>query len=122
MNREKFKQRQRGRRRWRVRNRIFGTPQRPRLAVFRSAKHVYAQVIDDLESRTLVAASSLEPAMRDQLGSGGNKTAAAEVGRLLAQRAVEKGIAQVALDRRHYKYHGRVAALAEAAREGGLKF
>jgi large subunit ribosomal protein L18 len=122
MNREKFKQRQRRRRRWRVRNRIFGTAERPRLAVFRSAKHIYAQVIDDLESRTLVAASSLEPALRDQLGSGGNKSAASEVGKLLAERAAEKGIAQVALDRRHYKYHGRVAALADAAREGGLKF
>jgi large subunit ribosomal protein L18 len=122
MNREKFKQKQRWRRRWRVRNRILGTAKRPRLAVFRSTKHIYAQVIDDLDSRTLVSASSMEPELRDRLGSGGNKAAAAEVGKILAQRAVEKGIAQVALDRRHYKYHGRVAALAEAAREGGLQF
>lgn len=122
MNREKFKQKQRWRRRWRVRNRILGTAERPRLAVFRSTKHIYAQVIDDLDSRTLVSASSMEPELRDRLGSGGNKAAAAEVGKILAQRAVEKGIAQVALDRRHYKYHGRVAALAEAAREGGLQF
>lgn len=122
MNREKFKQQQRRRRRRRVRNRIFGTAERPRLAVFRSTKHIYAQLINDLESRTLVSASSLDPAVREQPGSRGNKATAAEVGKLLAQRAVEKGIAKVALDRRHYKYHGRVGALANAAREGGLQF
>lgn len=122
MNREKFKQKQHRRRQLRVRNRVMGTSQRPRLAVFRSSKHIYAQVIDDLDGRTLVAASSLETSLREQNGRGSTKAVAGEVGKVLAQRALEKGITCVAFDRRHYRYHGRIAALADGARKGGLEF
>ena len=122
MNREKTKQAQRGRRQLRVRRRIEGTPERPRLAVFRSSKHVSAQIIDDLAGRTLLAASTIEPALRSKIGYGGNKAAATALGKILAERALERGIKQVAFDRRHYRYHGRLAALADAAREGGLQF
>ena len=122
MNREKTKQAQRGRRQLRVRRRIEGTPERPRLAVFRSSKHVSAQIIDDLAGRTLLAASTIEPALRSKIGYGGNKAAATALGKILAERALERGIKQVAFDRRHYRYHGRLAALADAAREGGLEF
>jgi large subunit ribosomal protein L18 len=104
----------------RIRLRISGTPERPRLAVFRSLKHIYAQVIDDTVGRTLAAASSLEPELRaSQLA----KTEEARlVGRLVAERAKRVGIERVVFDRAGYKYHGRVAALAEAAREAGLDF
>jgi large subunit ribosomal protein L18 len=95
---------------------------RPRLSVFRSSKHIYAQVIDDAEGRTLVAASSLEKELKGKLKTGADKSAAAEVGRLLAKRAVEAGVAEVVFDRGAYLFHGRVKALADAAREGGLKF
>jgi large subunit ribosomal protein L18 len=94
-----------------------GTAERPRLSVFRSHKHTYAQVIDDEAGQTLVSAGS-----RDATGYGGNKEAAKAVGHLLAERALAAGIKQVAFDRREYRYHGRVAALADAAREGGLSF
>jgi large subunit ribosomal protein L18 len=94
----------------------------PRLSVFRSHKHVYAQIIDDLAGRTLAAASSKDAQLREQLRYGGNKAAAVVVGKAIAQRALEAGIREVVFDRREYKYHGRVAALAGAAREGGLKF
>ncbi len=95
---------------------------RPRLSVFRSSKQIYAQIIDDAGGRTLAAASSLEKDMREKLKTGADVAAASEVGRLVAQRAVEAGVRQVVFDRSGYLYHGRVKALAEAAREGGLDF
>ena len=103
----------------RVRNKIIGTPERPRLNVFRSAKHIYAQLIDDINGVTLVAASSLE---KDFEGNGGNKEAAKKVGQMIAKKAVDKGISEVVFDRSGYLYHGRVLELAEGARECGLKF
>ena len=110
------------RRQLRVRKRLHGTTERPRLAVFRSLKHIYAQIIDDSAGRTLVAASTAEEDVRSQVKSGGNKQAAELVGRVLGDRAKEKGINSVSFDRRHYKYHGRVQALADAARKTGLSF
>jgi large subunit ribosomal protein L18 len=95
---------------------------RPRLSVFRSSKQIYAQVIDDVEGRTLASASSLEKDMREKLKTGADKDAAAEIGKLVAQRAVAAGVTQVVFDRSGYIYHGRVKALADAAREGGLDF
>src|SRR5687768_14872683 len=95
---------------------------RPRLSVFRSSQHIYAQVIDDLRGHTLAAASSLEKDMREKLKSGADKAAAAEVGRLVAERAKAAGVERVVFDRGAYLYHGRVKALADAAREGGLQF
>ena len=95
---------------------------RPRLSVFRSSKQIYAQVIDDERGTTLAAASSLEKDMRDKLKSGGNVDAAKEVGRLIAERASAAGVTSVVFDRSGYLYHGRVKALADAAREGGLRF
>ena len=95
---------------------------RPRLSVFRSSKQIYAQVIDDERGTTLAAASSLEKDMRDKLKSGGNVDAAKEVGRLIAERASAAGVTSVVFDRSGYLYHGRVKALADAAREGGLSF
>jgi large subunit ribosomal protein L18 len=95
---------------------------RVRLSVFRSSKHIYAQVIDDDKGTTLVSASSLEKDMRSSLKSGANVDAAKAVGKLVAQRAIEKGVATVVFDRGGYLYHGRIKALADAAREGGLKF
>ena len=96
--------------------------ERPRLSVFRSSKHIYAQVIDDAKGVTLVAASSIDKEMRAKLKTGADKPAAVEVGKLVAQRAKKAGIEQVVFDRGGYIYHGRVKALADAAREGGLKF
>jgi len=93
---------------------------RPRLSVFRSHKHIYAQVIDDETGRTLAAASTLEKDLREQVPYGGNRQAAGAVGAAVAQRALQAGVKQVAFDRRDYKYHGRVAALADAARDAGL--
>jgi large subunit ribosomal protein L18 len=112
----------RKRRTYRVSNRVKRDSTRPRLAVFRSLKHMYAQIIDDLAGRTLVAASTRDQAVREQNKATGNKTAAAAVGKTLAERALEAGIKQVAFDRRSYRYHGRVAALADAARKAGLEF
>lgn len=117
-----IKQVRRQRRQFRVRRRISGTLERPRLAVFRSLKHIYAQIIDDSTARTLVAASTADPDVRSQVKSSGNKKAAEAVGKLLGTRALEKGIKQIAFDRRHYKYHGRVKSLADAVRLAGLKF
>lgn len=105
----------------RVRTKVTGTHERPRLCVFRSLDHIYAQVIDDRTGRTLVAASSLDKTMRQQLKGGSNVAAARVVGKVLAERAKAAGIAQVVFDRGGYKYHGRVKALADAAREAGLK-
>ncbi|MBE3587492.1 MAG: 50S ribosomal protein L18 [Thermoanaerobacteraceae bacterium] len=112
----------RAKRHRRVRKKIAGTPQRPRLNVFRSLNHIYAQIVDDEQGTTLISASSLSPELRGQLSRGGNKEAAAAVGRLVARKALEKGIRQVVFDRAGYLYHGRVKALAEAAREAGLEF
>ena len=106
----------------RVRQRVEGEAARPRLNVFRSSSHIYAQVIDDAEGRTLVSASSLDKQLRPQVGYGGNVAAAKAVGRALAERAREAGITRVVFDRGGYQYHGRVKALAEAAREAGLEF
>ena len=110
---------QRLKRHKRVRAHISGTPARPRLDVFRSAKNIYAQVIDDVNGVTLAAASSNE---KDFGMSGGNIEAAKKVGQMVAERALAKGIEEVVFDRGGYVYHGRVQALADAAREGGLKF
>jgi len=95
---------------------------RPRLSVFRSSKQIYAQIIDDAQGRTLAAASSLEKTMRDTLKTGADVEAAKQVGRLVAERAVQAGVKDVVFDRSGYLYHGRVKALADAAREGGLNF
>jgi large subunit ribosomal protein L18 len=95
---------------------------RPRLSVHRSSKHIYAQLIDDAQGRTLAAASSLEKDMKGTLKTGADRAAAAEVGKRLAQRATGAGVTDVVFDRGAYKYHGRIKALADGAREGGLKF
>ena len=95
---------------------------RPRLSVHRSSQHIYAQIIDDVQGRTLAAASTIEKDLREKLGKGSDKNAATEVGKLIAERALKAGVKEVAFDRGGYKYHGRVKALAEAAREGGLSF
>lgn len=110
------------RRQRRIRKRLNGTPERPRLAVFRSSKHIYAQIIDDLAGRTLAQASTVDAEVKAEAKYGGNQAAAAVVGRLVADRAKKAGVDKVCFDRRGYKYHGRVAALATAAREGGLQF
>ena len=106
----------------RVRTRVHGSAERPRLNIFRSNKHIYAQLIDDQAGRTLAAASSLDPGMNENSTRGSDVTAAAKVGALLARRALEGGIKVVVFDRGGYRYHGRVKALAEAAREEGLEF
>jgi large subunit ribosomal protein L18 len=106
----------------RVRKKISGNSMRPRLCVFRSLKHIYAQLIDDERGDTLVGVSSLSPEIKATISNGGDIAAAKEVGRLIAQKALEKNITQVVFDRAGYKFHGRVAALADAAREKGLQF
>lgn len=106
----------------RVRQRVVGTSGRPRLCVYRSLDHIYAQVIDDHSGRTLVAASSLDKGTRATLKGGGNVAAAKIVGKAIAERSLAAGIQQVVFDRGGYMYHGRVEALANAAREAGLKF
>ena len=121
-NHHRLVQTRRLRRQRHVRNRMSGTTQRPRLAVFRSSKHIYAQMINDETGTTLVAASTMEPDIKAQVKYGGNKAAAALVGRVVAERAKQAGIDKVCFDRRSYRYHGRVAALAQAAREAGLQF
>ena len=106
----------------RVRKKVTGTSDKPRLNVFRSVKHIYAQVIDDSSGATLISASSGDKELKGKVSTGGNIEAAKTVGQLVAKRASDKGIAQVVFDRGGYLYHGRVKALADAAREGGLKF
>jgi large subunit ribosomal protein L18 len=106
----------------RVRKKVYGTAERPRLCVFRSEKHMYAQVIDDDLGTTLVAASTIDKDLKDSVKVGSNKEAAKEVGKLIAKKAIEKGITQVVFDRGGYIYHGRVKELADAAREAGLDF
>jgi len=106
----------------RVRKSMFGTPERPRLCVFRSAKNIYAQIIDDTTGNTLVAASTLDKEVQGKLPYGGNKEAAKLVGEQVARKALEKGIDTVAFDRGGFLYHGRIKELAAGAREAGLKF
>ena len=106
----------------RVRKNLFGTPERPRLCVYRSNKNISAQVIDDVNGVTLASASSLDKELKGEIGYGGNKEAAKKVGEALAKRALAKGIEEVCFDRGGFLYHGRVAQLAEGAREAGLKF
>jgi large subunit ribosomal protein L18 len=106
----------------RIRNKIAGTPERPRLCVHRSIRHIRAQVVDDNAGRTLVSASSLDEAVRAQIKGGGNIAAAKLVGKIVAERALALGMELVVFDRGGYLYHGRVKALADAAREAGLKF
>ncbi|MCX7832094.1 MAG: 50S ribosomal protein L18 [Actinobacteria bacterium] len=106
----------------RVRKKVFGTSERPRLCVFKSNKYIYAQIIDDEKSITICSASSLEKELREKLSSTKDKVAAREVGALVAKRAIDKGIKKVVFDRGGYKYHGRVKELADAAREAGLEF
>jgi large subunit ribosomal protein L18 len=101
-----------------IRKRVVGTPERPRLTVYRSLKHIYAQIVDDLDGRTLVATSSV----RQKMPYGGNVDAAKQVGKALADAAKQAGITEVTFDRNGFRYHGRVKALADAAREGGLAF
>ena len=120
MNHQRTILKQRQRRSWRVRKRISGIAERPRLSVFRSHKHIYVQAIDDMSGRTLAAASTREKELG--VSYGGNKIAAQAVGRAIAERLQAAGIKQVAFDRGAFQYHGRVAALAEAAREAGLQF
>lgn len=110
------------RRHRRVRRKVSGTAERPRLAVFRSNQHIYAQLINDVEQHTLVAASTVEPEVKSGLGSGANCDASVKVGKLIAERALSKGINKVVFDRGGNLYHGRIKALADAAREAGLDF
>jgi len=105
-----------------IRKRLSGTSECPRLSVFRSARHIYAQVIDDDKGVTVAAASTLSPELASHEGHRGNKAAATAVGTLIAEKAKAAGVESVVFDRNGYLYHGRVAALADAAREGGLKF
>ena len=110
------------RRHRRIRKKVNGTSERPLLCIFRSNNHIYAQVIDDVAQNTLAAASTVEPSLKGELASSATCEASAAVGKLVAQRALEKGIAKVVFDRGGNLYHGRVKALAEAAREAGLNF
>ena len=120
---KRTRQEYRQRRHHRIRKVVTGTTERPRLAVFRSNNHIYAQVIDDTQHHTLAAASTLEPTIKGALESAGDTCAAsAHVGKAIAERAINKGISQVVFDRGGNLYHGRVKALAEAAREAGLQF
>jgi large subunit ribosomal protein L18 len=112
----------RKRRHHRIRNKITGTPFRPRMVVNRSLKNMYVQIIDDLSGETLVSASTVDEQIKNELENCGNVEAAKKVGELVAERALEKDIKEVVFDRAGYKYHGRVKAVAEAAREKGLKF
>jgi len=118
MERNRLRQLRRSRRKTGIRKRLFGTPDRPRLTVFRSGKHVYAQVVNDLDGKTLAAASSVQAKMQH----GSNVESAKTVGQQVAEAAKAAGVTQVAFDRNGFRYHGRVKALADAAREAGLQF
>jgi large subunit ribosomal protein L18 len=122
MDHQKAKRQQQLRRRRHVRRKVRGTAERPRLTVFRSNKHIYAQLIDDIAGVTLAAASSAGIKDGDKALYGGNVKGAVSVGKKIAEEAKAKGISKAAFDRGHYKYHGRIKALADAAREGGLQF
>ncbi len=110
------------RRRNRVRKAVRGSAERPRLTVFRSSKHIYAQVVDDEQGCTLASVSTVSPEFKGKMAYGGNIKAAEAVGSLLAEKAKTAGVSKVCFDRGHYKYHGRIKALADAARQGGLDF
>jgi large subunit ribosomal protein L18 len=122
VNKRQLIAKQKQRRKFSVRNRVRGDADRPRMCVFRSSGHVACQLIDDATGRTLVSASTRDKTLRDQIKYGGNCAAAKIVGQAVAQKALEAGIKTVRFDRGCYKYHGRVAALADAAREAGLSF
>lgn len=122
MNRSQERTEARRKVRVRIRQRVQGSPARPRLSVFKSGKHIYAQVIDDGSGRTLAHASSLDEGLRKTSKTKSDRTTATQVGKLVAERARAKGVAQVVFDRGGYIYHGKVKALADAAREGGLEF
>ena len=122
MDKNKKIQKQRKRRRNHVRNKLRGTAQQPRMCVQRSLKHFGCQVVDDLAGRTLVSVSTRDKGVRSKVKNGGNADAAAEIGKLIAEKASAAGIKSVRLDRGHNKYHGRVKAFADAAREAGLEF
>ena len=121
-DKNKIKQKQLERRQFHIRKTLSGSPERPRLAVFRSDKHVSVQIIDDLVGKTLVSASTTQADVRGELKNGGNIEAAKRVGKVIAARAIAAGIKTVAFDRGGRRYHGRVKALADAARAGGLSF
>ena len=118
----KTKEEARARRKQRIRKHLDGTAERPRLSIYRSLNHIYAQAIDDVSGKTLLSASSLDPEIKGKSPKTGNKEAAKLVGDLVAKKCKEKGIDKVVFDRSGYLYHGRIKALAEAARAGGLKF
>ncbi|OHB40583.1 MAG: 50S ribosomal protein L18 [Planctomycetes bacterium GWB2_41_19] len=122
MDNIKEKLRKRTRRHLRIRRKVVGTAERPRLSVYRSLKHIYCQIINDIEGRTLVAASTESPDLRSQIKYGGNVVAAEIVGKKIAEEAKNKGITKVVFDKGGYKYHGRIKALAEAARKYNLSF
>ncbi len=121
-DRNKEKQKRLERRKFGIRKSLFGTPERPRLSVYRSDKHIYAQLIDDHAGKTLAAAATTTADVRGDLRNGGNIEAAKRVGRAIAERAKAAGVTKVAFDRAGFRYHGRVKALADAARESGLEF
>jgi large subunit ribosomal protein L18 len=122
MNRSQLRTEARGRVRMRIRQVVRGAQERPRLAVYKSGRHIYAQVIDDGSGSTLAHASTLDPGLRKEGKAGANRDAAGRVGTLVAERAKKAGVSKVVFDRGGYRYHGRVKALAEAARSGGLEF
>ncbi|HWB54749.1 MAG TPA: 50S ribosomal protein L18 [Tepidisphaeraceae bacterium] len=121
-DKNKLKSKRLERRKGGIRKNLFGTPERPRLSIFRSSKHIYAQVIDDAAGKTVAAVGSTHEGVLGELKNGGNIAAAKLVGKAIAERAKAAGVTAVAFDRNGRKYHGRVKALADAAREGGLKF
>ena len=122
MNNIKEKVRKRKRRHQRVRRKVIGSGEWPRLSVFRSMKHIYCQIINDIDGTTLVSASTMSPEIRTQVKDGGNVIAAEIVGKKIAEEALKKGISKVVFDKGGYKYHGRVKALAESARKSNLSF
>lgn len=122
MNAQKRKAVSQERRRNRVRSAVRGSAARPRLTVFRSSKHIYVQIVDDDQGKTLLAASTVSPELKGKVNYGGNVKAAEAVGALVAEKAKSAGVTKVCFDRGHYRYHGRIKALADAARKGGLDF
>lgn len=122
MIKKKIRKNETQKRHRRIRVKLSGTAETPRLAIYRSNKHIYAQLIDDVKGVTLVSASSIEGELKQKLSHGGNVEASKELGKAIAEKAIEKGIKQVVFDRGGNLYHGRIAAIAEAAREAGLEF
>jgi large subunit ribosomal protein L18 len=122
MNQHKMKTKRRTRRKARIRKTLMGTSERPRLSIYRTAQHIYAQLIDDLAGKTLASASSRSKSLRDGIQKGSNRDGATLVGKALGEQAVSGGYSSIVFDRNGYRFHGRVKALADAAREAGLKF